>query len=670
MIFAPSGGGGGVNVWVTSTVYAAGDIVYYGKILYLCVTAHTSAAAFETDLSATKWRPLSQQVINYISDVDGASIGKWVTYADPAGTAPVDGTGGAANSTFAVSTSSALRGTTNFLFTKNSGASRQGEGFSYDFSIDPSDQGKVLQISFEYLITSAAGTYVDNDLSVWVYDVTNAALIQPAPTYIKNSTLIEKYACEFQTSSSSTSYRLIVHIGGTTNSTATIRFSNFNLGPQAKLYGSPITDSVSVSGVTCNLTNTTVTARMKKLGDEAEFEVLLSATGAASGATIDITLPYTIDTSKFTGSSANTRIVGYGQADDFGVALYGPYSVSVFSSTVVRVRYTNGTSTSSDASATAPFSLASGDSVNVKFKVPILGWSSSVVMSSDADTRVVSMIGYKSGSQALTAVATKVTFDTKTEDTHGAFDFTTNYRYTVQVPGTYTFRVATSFSTSSTGGISDFVLRKNGSPVPGQTQYIPMSATLLSGGAVTFKATAVAGDYFEIWTTPQFSVTLNAATLQIERISGPAQIAASETVSASYYDNNTAQALSAGTTTLTVATKEWDTHGAMSSGSFTCPVSGIYEVHSGIITTKTSFVAGNFLSTNVYVDGVHKKTAGVERAETTKTILECSGTAVVRCLATQVITVRVYSDVTATLYSSVSPAGVNNFVTITRVGNY
>ncbi len=156
--------------------------------------------------------PSLQGTKNYIADRDGTKIGKWVTYADAAQANPVDGTGGSPASTFAVSTDSTMRGVTNFLWT-HSAANRQGEGFSYDFSIDPSDKGKVLQCSFEYLISS--GTYADNDMSVWIYDVTNAVLIQPAPYLIKNSGIIEKFAVEFQTSSNSTSYRLIIHTGST-----------------------------------------------------------------------------------------------------------------------------------------------------------------------------------------------------------------------------------------------------------------------------------------------------------------------------------------------------------------------------------------------------------------------------------------------------------------------
>ena len=126
--------------------------------------------------------PTIQGTKNYIEARDGTKLGLWTTYADAAGTSPVDGTGGSPASTFVAQTDSAIRKNTNFLWTKTA-VNRQGEGFSYAFSIDNADKGKVLQISFEYLI--ASGTFADNDMSVWVYDVTNAVLIQPAPYLIK-----------------------------------------------------------------------------------------------------------------------------------------------------------------------------------------------------------------------------------------------------------------------------------------------------------------------------------------------------------------------------------------------------------------------------------------------------------------------------------------------------
>jgi len=123
--------------------------------------------------------------INYIENPDAeSSTAGWATYADAAASRPVDGTGGSPNVTWTRSTSSPLRGVASFLFTKDA-ANRQGQGASYDLTIDSADQARVLQISFDYEI--ASGTYsggtssTDSDLIVYIYRTTaTGRLIEPS----------------------------------------------------------------------------------------------------------------------------------------------------------------------------------------------------------------------------------------------------------------------------------------------------------------------------------------------------------------------------------------------------------------------------------------------------------------------------------------------------------
>ena len=44
-----------VAAWVTATSYSVGDLVLSGGNVYKCIVAHTSSAAFATDLTAEKW---------------------------------------------------------------------------------------------------------------------------------------------------------------------------------------------------------------------------------------------------------------------------------------------------------------------------------------------------------------------------------------------------------------------------------------------------------------------------------------------------------------------------------------------------------------------------------------------------------------------------------------
>jgi microcystin-dependent protein len=87
---------------------------------------------------------------------------------------------------------------------------------SFDFTIDSAYRSKVLQISFEYAV--AAGTFAagsasaDSDITVWIYDKTNAVMIQPV-TYklFANGALSTTFNSYFQANPNSTSYRLILH---------------------------------------------------------------------------------------------------------------------------------------------------------------------------------------------------------------------------------------------------------------------------------------------------------------------------------------------------------------------------------------------------------------------------------------------------------------------------
>jgi hypothetical protein len=70
--------------------------------------------------------------------------------------------------------------------TKGGSINRQGQGWAYDFTIDSGYKADVLQVSFQYLVNS--GTFnassgigssaTLSDVTAWLYDVTNAVVIQ------------------------------------------------------------------------------------------------------------------------------------------------------------------------------------------------------------------------------------------------------------------------------------------------------------------------------------------------------------------------------------------------------------------------------------------------------------------------------------------------------------
>jgi hypothetical protein len=240
--------------------------------------------------------------INYLAanpDFESGTTG-WATYADAAGTSPVDGTGGSPTTTLTRSTSSPLRGTANGLITKDA-ANRQGEGVSFDFSIASADKAKMLNVSFEYAGSANLAVGDSSDVRVWVYDVTNSALIPVTPYTIQGGTgYTWKFNGQFQSASNSTSYRLILHIATTNASAWTMQIDNFVVGPTIQIIGAPIGDWTSFTPTGNMTTNVTYTGFWRRVGDSMHIRARLAFSGATDATILSVNLPsgYTVDSAK------------------------------------------------------------------------------------------------------------------------------------------------------------------------------------------------------------------------------------------------------------------------------------------------------------------------------------------------------------------------------------
>lgn len=617
--------------------------------------------------------PSLQGTKNYIADRDGTKIGKWVTYAGAAQTNPVDGTGGAPASTFAVSTDSTMRGVTNFLWT-HSADDRQGEGFSYDFSIDPSDKGKVLQCSFEYLISS--GTYADNDMSVWIYDVTNAVLIQPAPYLIKNSGIIEKFAVEFQTASNSTSYRLIFHVDTATATAYTIRFTNFNLGPQAKLYGSAITDPVAYTPTFTGL-GTVTGINFVSWREGANLLVKGTfTTGTPTATEARISLGF---------GGGNSNVTALSTLPTLSAA--GTTEVTNFSSTVYKISALIEPSVSyitmgNQTSTVGGLSKQNGNAlfgasvtVSVLLEIPIQGWSSSQVFSQDADVRVVAAKagGSTSSSVSASGIST-IIFPTLIFDTHGTYSTSTGL-YTVLVPGKYSLYGSIQTNAASAASIDKslaLITRKNGttSSISGIKSNSTASRTV--NAIVSDEVDCVAGDTLAIGWFHDWGVTLTldndtrANIFTIARIAGPAQVAASESVAALYTGAPPTGTLNGSLNNVTFGTKVKDSHNAMSGATYTVPVSGTYSISATVAIIGTR-VLGSTDQLNILVNGASIASNIQNAGGAIGTQYPLSSVLSYPILAGQTVTVKVATSSTTPSYDSTAPRA---YFSIIRTGNY
>lgn len=680
----------------SDAIGTAGARIYTGEGASV-TQKNNSTFSYVYDSTSSRWNLVGgtgsgsgQGGINYITNYNfEAGTTGYSTYADAAGTSPVDGTGGSANITFTRTTSSPLRGVGSGLITKD-GFNRQGEGVSVPFTIDNSDKGKVLQIELEYQI--ASGTFADNDVTIWVYDITNSRLIQPAPYQIKNSTLIEKMGLEFQSSIDSTSYRLIFHVSSTSTSAYTIKVDNISVGPQAKLYGSPVTDWNSYTPTSSWTTNvSSLIGKWRRVGDTLEGIVTVTLNGANTQGSLSVTLPsgLSADTNKMQLAATLQEVGTVRVADASGSGFLS--GVAVFSGTnsisALVHQLTAASANSSifednvSSSANRPITYATGDSVTLQFKLPIIGWSSSLELSNDAATRVVTARATSSGTTATSGAITPVVFSVTEVDTHGAYNSSTGV-FTVPVSGYYKASVSFTASASTTSTIDAFTnlfLQKNGVTYASIANFIPQttSATTKALKGTTNTDFLTAGTQLRIVVdnpNPTFTGVNNTTGTWVtfERISGPSQIAASETVSASYYTSAGQSIPVATTSTVLFGTKENDSHNAYntSTGIYTVPVSGRYSISATVSYAFTPGTVGNLTNVWIYKNGSALKRNLIALQTTSTSIITQPSVAVhsVQLLAGETIAIATNHDESGakTLFTQ---ASMNHF-SIVRTGNY
>jgi len=224
--------------------------------------------------------------INYVENWDfETDTSGWATYADAAGTTPVDGDGGSANVAISSQAITVLRGGKSLKLVKDA-ADRQGEGFSYDFAIKEQDIQKKLKIQFDFK-TDEDVAYASGDLTVYIYDVTNATLITPVDTDIIAGQNI------FQTSfvsTGSTSYRLIFHIATTNASAWDAYIDNVIVGPGMTSQGAAIGPWTSYTPTIQGFGSFSSDLYYRRVGDSIEISGDVT-TGTTSADELQIGLP-------------------------------------------------------------------------------------------------------------------------------------------------------------------------------------------------------------------------------------------------------------------------------------------------------------------------------------------------------------------------------------------
>jgi hypothetical protein len=551
--------------------------------------------------------------INYVANpsFDSAAT-SWNTYADAAADSPVDGTGGSPNVTITRSTSSPLRSSGMGVLTKDA-ANRQGQGVSTDFTIDLADKAKVLNVSFDYAVSAAFVSGDSSDVRVWVYDVTNAVLIPVSPYTIQGGTGNNfKFTGVFQSASNSTSYRLILHVATTNASAWTMNLDNVIIGPQIQLYGAPIGDWTAYTPTFVGLgTVSAITGYYRRVGDSVHVMTNFTV-GTTTGVAASISLPsgMSIDTAKAVASTTSGPGPIVGKWSNDGNANQEGHIITATTTSATVVYFGNiATSTTKLVAQLGNSFINNSSNASATFIVPVAGFSSTVLMSNDTDTRVVAAL-YESNTARSISNAAANTAEYLTEDkifdTHNAFNNATNI-YTVPVAGLY--RVAAHVSMASGGGwgvgealsvrlYKNAVLNRR---FAASMTTAANTESIIASGSVL--VSCVAGDTLEVRLLQASGAALNTDGneqenwVSFERLTGPSAIAATEKIYLQYTGNGGA-AQTATTTNMDWATKVVDSHGAWSGTVFTAPRAGWY-----IFDMAWNLTAGVNTSLNLYLNG-------------------------------------------------------------------
>lgn len=601
---------------------------------------NTSAILLIYDTATQRWRIIGGGAggtsggsgsggINYIENPDAETdTAGWATFADAAASRPVDGTGGSPTVTWTRSTSSPLRDTANFLFTKDA-ANRQGEGVSYDFTIDSADQARVLQISFDYQIGS--GTYsggtssTDSDLIAYIYRTTaTGRLIEPSVIKLDGGVVGVNYSYrgEFQADADATGYRLIIYCATTSASAYTVKFDNFIVGPSKNVNGSITTSPVSYTPTltTSGGGNITLNATAKTdpngwwyrdgefLHGQVSFRNGSGGGATGSAGTVRVGLPsgHVPNTAKMATAVASLRKDGDAS---LGVTTDIEATVIVDAAGYCTIYFQGGTN------LLAVSDLVANYIVVLNFRYPVVGWGATATLGQDADTRVVSLRVGTSGAPTGTIASsfgssTTIQFNSVTNDTSGGYAAATGY--TVPVAGWYQIHGQQAISHASVAVNQE------------ATMGLYVNGTLTSTGpTVKFQSTGVvvyypymddtrflkAGDIVTVrivstGTTPVTAADSNGNNLIINRISGPAQVAAPVIVAFSAAPSApTATIISTYSDVTSWGTPVVNTLGAtLSSGVYTVPAAGIYKISAQAMMNAT-YALGNTVGISIVLDG-------------------------------------------------------------------
>lgn len=695
---AISGGSGGVSAWAASFPYAAGNLVTYGGSIYTAIGSFTSGSSFEADMSANNWKYVGKNnsikniVLN--GDFEDGDASGWTAMGCATLTNGIPacvGSGGAALSSSnggraagastlpaSVDTNSNIEGKYALNIGTNA-AGTIGDGYvSPVYYVEPINRGRVLSfdVAFKLLTGSPVmgGTSSDTYAIAW-YDPTNNQFMpqeggQTGIFSFTQSSGVGHAKGTFQTLTNTAGLQAFIYSPVAPTGLSAIVADAVTLVPQTLVYGPLETDVIKSTTVTMSGFGTIsgLSYSSRRVGDSLEVQGYFTA-GTVAGTQAQIGVVFnnaavTVDTSKIgAGQVVGHLGINSQSATYFTQAILAPSSNQSYVNVGVQTSGTNEL-----APANGNNVSGTGGIVGFYFTVPIVGWGSNQLLSSDADTRVIGAL-YTGAppTGTLNGSLNTVTFGTQVKDTNAAYSGGT---YTVSSSGLYDIAAQVDINNASVAVNGNIMLALfiNGVETYDNVTWFPSTSLLEYTPSISVKSVPLnAGDTVVLkasssGTTPVYVSNAKTNRFSISKQSGPSQIASSETISARYH--NATATVTTTYSDVTFSTKDRDDHAAVSGASFTCPISGWYSV-------KASIYGGGTWALNGY-QALSLVVGGVQWSETTDIAGGAVGNMVSKivddayCAAGSAIKIQVKSSATT---PTVVNNNVDNFFSVTRLGN-
>ena len=452
-----------------------------------------------------------------------------------------------------------LDGIASFKIAKTGSTSVQGEGYYYDFVVPRGYASKPHFLSFLYQVTSNF-SYVNNDVKAFISDQDADVIVPLTPDIFDGS---GSYKGEFQANANtSTNYRLYIHFTTTSALNFDFIFDNVVVAnSKGVVTGTPSTDWTEFTPTTEGFgTISSAKFYKRRVGDSVQYMGWFT-TGTCTATAAKITdTSVTFDKIGIDGDYTPIGIL-YKDGTSNIDWIINTYSNGSNKSLFFGIR-NNGSA--QDACQAVDGNAQFEDSTEYRFHtnfIPVAGWSSNVVLSDGADTRVNTTIYSSSNGQTISSGGT-VIYETKVKDTHSSYNSSTG-EFTTQIAGDYRIGAQLKYT-----AVTSDTIQLQYKPVGGS--YSIVKSFRLGDQTDFFLNTALplnVGDMLKITMGVGGTLSSNASAngIFIIRESGPATIAASEKVIVNYVATGGNSLIDGTFTTVIFPTKIKDTHGMIES---------------------------------------------------------------------------------------------------------